>query len=165
MNETLCSIDWVKVGHVLQALLTPAIGVATVVIAAIAIQIQRQQAETNRRQYRLALFERRMKVFDATLEFIGIVIREARIETVEPLFTLIQKTREHRMLFGSEIAEYIDELYAKGNRLHLIWSTSEPNHVIKQEYIAEETELLLWFTRQASGARDKFLKYIDFREP
>jgi hypothetical protein len=74
MNEAFCSIDWVKVAHVFQALLTPAIGVATVVIGVIAVLIQRQQAATNRLQYRLALFERRMKVFNTTLDFLAGVV-------------------------------------------------------------------------------------------
>ena len=99
MNAAFCSIDWAKVAHVLQALLTPAIGIATVLIGAIAIQIQRQQAATNRLQYRLALFERRMKVFDAKLEFIELVLRKARIETPEPLNNLTRDTREQGLLF------------------------------------------------------------------
>jgi hypothetical protein len=165
MNSALCSVDWIKVAHVLQALLTPAIGIATVVIAVIATKIQRQQAATNRLHYRLALFERRMKVFDATLEFIGLVLREARIDTMEPLFNLIRGTREHRMLFGSEIGEYIDELYAKGGRLHVIDMAGGPERIIRAEDIPEETAINLWFNGQTAIAQEKFLKYIDFREP
>jgi hypothetical protein len=41
MNGTLRWIDWLKVAQVFQALLTPAIGIATVVIGRIALQIQR----------------------------------------------------------------------------------------------------------------------------
>ena len=163
MNESLCSVDWLKVAHVLQALLTPVIGIATVVIGVIAIKIQRQHAETNRLQHRLALFERRMKVFDATQEFIVLVIRNSRIDTMKPLFALIRNTREHRMLFGPEIGKYIDELYAKGGRLHVIDAAG--GGIIKPEHIQEETEIQLWFSKQAAVAEEKFLKYIDFQKP
>jgi len=165
MNAALCSIGWVKVAQVLQALLTPVIGVATVVIGVIATKIQRQQAATNRLQYRLALFERRIKTFDATLEFIGLVLREARINTLEPLSDLIRGTREHRMLFSSEIGEYIDELYKKGVRLHTIDVAGGAEGIIRPQDVQEEAEINRWFGGQTAVAQEKFLKYIDFREP
>lgn len=149
----------------MQALLTPVIGIATVVIGVIATKIQRQQAATNRLQYRLALFERRMKVFDATVEFIALVLREARIDTLEPLFNLLRDTRERRMLFGSEIGEYIDELYEKGGQLHVIYMAGGAARIIRPEDIPEETEIQRWFSGQTAIAQEKFLKYIDFREP
>jgi hypothetical protein len=42
---------------------------------------------------------------------------------------------------------------------------AEPDHVIRPEDIPVRKEIMLWFTGQASAAQEKFLKYIDFREP
>ena len=181
MNETFCSIDWVKVAHVFQALLTPVIGIATVVIAVIATRIQRQQAQiqtqqteiqrqqatTNRLQHRLALFDRRIKVFDATQDFILLVIREATIETMEPLFNLMKDTKERHLLFGAEIGKYIDEIWAKGKRLHSVHLAAGPTETTRPEDIPADVEINQWFTEQveASIAQEKFLKYLDFREP
>jgi hypothetical protein len=162
MRETLCSIDWVAVAKVVMALLTPAIAIW---IGVVTSRIQRQQVKTQRQQYRFALIERRMKVFDGTMEFIVLVLREARIETRESLFKLIQDTREHHLLFGAEIGEYIDELYKKGTRLHSIWVASGAQHVIRPDDIQEETEIEMWFTGQMDAVKGKFLKYLDFREP
>ena len=67
-----------------------------------------------------------MKIYDATIEFIGFILRGAEVETVEPLFKLIRETREAHLLFGAEIGDYIDLLYEKGVRLHSIWMASGP---------------------------------------
>jgi hypothetical protein len=147
----LCSIDW-KVVRVLSALLTPTIGVITAYIAV-------QQYKTNRRQHRLALFEKRMKVFDSTMNFIAAVLRDANVE-LEQLFRLMRETREHELLFGPEIGQYInDELYKKGLELHT------RRAVGGQENIERGTALSEWFSGQSRVATAKFLKYIDFREP
>ncbi len=134
-------------------------GVLTLVIAGIAVAIQRQQAVTNTIQLRLALFERRMKVFDATLDLIALVMRQARIDLSE-LVNFLIATREHSHLFGQEITDYITLLHQKGLDL---WTLREG--VSEPEDIRRRTELLTWFAKQTEVTHDKFLKYIDFRTP
>lgn len=158
MRETFCSIDWVKVAQVFQALLTPAIGIATVAIGVLAYKIQRQQEITNRLQYRLALFEKRMNVFDAAMEVIAVVLKDARIE-LDRLFQFLREAREHELLFGPEIKEHLDLIYEKGVALNTI------NFVNRPEDAGRRQELLLWFGGQSAETTKKFLKYIDFREP
>jgi hypothetical protein len=158
---TLGSI-WVAVAKVVTILLTPAIAIW---IGVVTSRIQRQQVKTQRQQYRFGLIERRMKVYDATVEFISLIIRESQVETFGPLFKLIRDTRERHLLFGLEIGDYIDEIYEKGTRLHSMWLAAGPEHVIRAENIQEETEIQMWFTGQVDAAREKFLKYLDFREP
>ena len=170
MTKYLWPLDmWVKVAQIVTALLTPAIAVWIGILSS-RIQhqqstIQKQQANTSHLQFRLALMERRMKVFNATQEFIALVLREARIETLEPLFTLLRETRESQFLFGSEISGYIDELYKKGARLHAIAAASRPRDIIRPEDIPVAYEINVWFSGQIDIAREKFLKYLDFREP
>ena len=153
---------WVKVAQIAQGVLTPAIAIW---IGIVTSKIQRQQTKTQRQQYRFGLIERRMKVHDATLEFIGLILREAKVETLEPIFKLIQDTRESHLLFGDEIRQYIDLLYTKGTRLHSIWMAAGPQHIIRPEDINEDTQINHWFTGQVDAARGMFLKYLDFREP
>ncbi len=169
MNEALCSIDWVKVAKVVQALATPAIAIW---IAILSSRIQRQQAKTQQQQaqtshlqYRLALLERRMKVFDTTLDFIAMIVMEARVETMEPLRKLLRDTREHSLLFGPEIEEYIHELYKRGVLLQTIFQMRQPEGMFRPEDFPRHTELVEWFASQFKVAEQKFLKYIDFREP
>jgi hypothetical protein len=96
------SVDWFKA-------MTAVIGVATAVVAIVAVLIQRQVAKINRLQLRLALFERRMKVFDSTMNFVAAIGRDAAVD-LNGLFGLIRNTREHEMLFGPEIAGRRDRL-------------------------------------------------------
>ncbi len=147
----LRNLDWFKAMAVVN-------GVATVVVAALAVLIQRQLAKTNRLQLRLALFKRRMKVFDSTMNFVAAIGREAKVD-LNQLFDLIRETREHDLLFGPEVGEYITALYKSGNELRA------RALVGGQEDIERRTELLHWFGEQTRQGTKIFLKYLDFREP
>jgi hypothetical protein len=114
---------------------------------------------TNRRQYRLALFDRRMKVFNSVMELTAAVLRDGRAD-LDRLFEFIREARDHEFLFGPEIKAYIDELYRSGVELHARRAAG-----VGRDEIERETELLEWFSGQSAEARQKFLKYIDFREP
>jgi len=181
LKTILSSTDWIRVTSVLQAFLTPVVAIATVVLGFVTVRIQRsqaraaqqqadtarqqaetarQQAETNRLQYRLAMFEKRMKVFNTTMELLGAIARDARVE-LDQLFTFIRETRDDVFLFGPEIDEYINEIYRNGVELNTREFTGEHG----QEAIARRTELLQWLVEQMGVAKTKFLKYLDFREP
>jgi len=162
MNQTLCAIDWVKVARVASALLTPAIAIW---IGIITSRIQSQQVKTQRQQYSFGLIEKRMKVFNATLDFIALVLRDARIESIGPLTDFLRSTREHILFFGEEVEEYVDELYKKGLRLETIYQLSLPMRVMRPEDVPINAEILEWFAGQTAVATKIFSKYIDFREP
>jgi hypothetical protein len=151
MSETFCTIDWERLVRILAALLTP-------VIAIVATYIAFQQYQTNRRQHRLALFEKRMAVFTSTMNMIGAVVRAGRVENLEQLFKLIQETRDHEFLFGPEIGEYITEVYNKGVDLEGI---DFEQHGDRES----RARLLQWFRGQSATATEKFRKYLDFRKP
>jgi hypothetical protein len=160
---------WVKLAQITQGFLTPVIALLLGIITS---QLQRQQtetqkqaAETNRLQYRFGLMERRMKVFNATLEFIALVVRQASVESLHSLGTFMWETRERLLLFGPEIGQYVDELPSKGVSLHTIYVQSGVQHVLRPEDVAPYTELARWFTGQTAVATEKFLKYMDFRKP
>jgi hypothetical protein len=160
---------WVKLAQITQGFLTPVIalllGIITYQLQRQQTESQRQAAETNRLQYRFGLMDRRMKVFNATLEFIALVVKKARVESLDPLATLMWETKERPMLFGAEIGEYIDELYSKGVALNTIYVQSSVEHVMRPEDVAPHTEIMQWFTGQSAVATEKFLRYMDCRKP
>lgn len=173
---------WMQAASVLQAWLTPVLAFATIVLGIATVLIQRRQsqsarvqaesakaqaesarvqAETNHLQYRLALFERRMKVLNATMNLIRVVLRDAKVET-QQLFQLIIDTREHEFLFGQEIGDYIYEVYHRGVDLHAAApGVARGEH----EAIERETESLRWFSQEVQNASQRFLPYLDFRQP
>ena len=69
------------------------------------------------------------------------------------------------MLFGPEIGEYIDELYTNGNRLRAISAARRPDQAIRPQDVQVDHEINVWFSEQPAAAREKFLKYLDFRQP
>ncbi len=106
-----------------------------------------------------------MKIFNVTQDFIALVNRDAIVEEMKPLSQLLRDTREHHLLFGSEIGEYLEELYKKGVRLHTIHQKSGPQRILQPADIPVQIEIVEWFSAQHRAADQKFLKYIDFREP
>lgn len=147
-------MSWFQSAQLWQGLLTAVIGVT-------ALLIHRQQAVTNRRQYRLALFERRMRIFDSAMRLIAVILRDANVEQ-RRVFQFLQETREVELLFGSDIKAYLDQLYHQALELHVRdLGASRGN----QEDINKRTELINWFHGQNGVATKNFLKYIDFREP
>jgi hypothetical protein len=146
-------MPWDSIVRLLYALLTPA-------IAIIAVYIAYQQHVTNRRQHRLALFERRMKVFDSTMNLIASILQDASVK-LDQLFQFLRETRDHEFLFGPEISQYIDDLYRNGVQLRASGALLQRN----PEEIRRNTDLLNWFSGQSAIAREKFLKYLDFTKP
>ncbi len=144
------SINWAEVGRVLSALLTP-------IIAVIALYIAWQQFTINRRQHRLALFDKRLAVFNSTMKMIASVIQDANA-TLTDCFGLIRDTREHEFLFGPEIGAFINDLYRKGVELHA-------QSAVGATGAARQTEILQWFVGRSEEAKKIFRKYMDFTKP
>ena len=134
---------------VCSALLTPTIG-------AIAVYIAYQQHVTNRRQLRLALFDRRLRVFNSTASLIAGILQRGRVEHND-LFAFLRETRECDFLFGPDIAEYIKLVYEKGLRVHA-------EFVARDHDLQDRVELMNWFSGQMEEAKKKFGKYMAFPE-
>lgn len=149
MQAILCSIDWDKLAKISSTLLTPT-------IAGIVAYVAVQQWRVNKRQARLALFDKRLAIFHSTMELIAAVVRDANVD-VDALFKFSFETREHEFLFGSDMREYMDQLWKKGLELHM--------HGATREEPAKITELTVWFHKQGTEAAQKFKKYMHFPEP
>lgn len=146
----LTHLYWPEVGRVLSAALP-------VVISAIVTYIAWQQFAINRRQHRLALFEKRMVVFNSTMKMIASVAQSAN-PTLSQCFQFIQDTRDHEFLFGPEVGEFINEVYKKATALHAHIQAGVGG-------AAQQTQIMQWFIGQMGEARKVFLKYLDFRKP
>jgi hypothetical protein len=130
--------------------MVPLIGVVTAYIAW-------QQHKTNKNQFRLALFERRLKVFNASAQLIVTVLRRARVET-DDLVKFQQETRESDFLFGPDIASYLDFLYRKAV------DVGGSEDAIDEETKNQRLAARKWFTGRTDELKEKFGKYMAFRE-
>ena len=151
LAHAFCSVDWDKLVRVFSALLTP-------VIALLATYIAWQQHKTNRNQFRLALLDKRIKVFNAARELIATVLKKAKIDS-DSLAKFLWETRESAFLFGPDITAYLDELYGKGADVFAFEGAGV------EEDRKQRKEALLWFGRQGDELKVKFGKYMAFKEP
>jgi len=123
-----CEKDWVDITS---ALLTP-------VIAIIGIGIAILQWRINRSRLRHELFEKRYAIYEATLLYLGQLIRTAKMNDVERV-TFLQNTKGAFVLFDDEIVKYLKTLHDKSIDLYLYQS---------QRRHEDETEILKWLSAQ-----------------
>jgi hypothetical protein len=150
LTHGFCLIDWEKLVRVFAALLTPVIACVTAYIAG-------QQYKTNKNQFRLALFERRIKVFNFTGDLIAVVLRQGKVANND-LSKFLWETRESGFLFGPDIPAYLDELYEKASDVYTF------EGAVDEESKEKRKAALLWFSNQGEQARKRFGTFMTFSE-
>jgi hypothetical protein len=104
----------------------------------------------------LAVYERRIPIYRTAVDFIRYVVGDARPEYPQ-IFQFGRDTEEALFLFDESIARYLRELSNRAARLHAVekmrGSAAMGRGGDFQSLIAEETELVLWFTEQYDEAR------------
>lgn len=123
-----CEKDWVDITS---ALLTP-------VIAIIGISVAILQWRINRSRFRHELFEKRYAIYEATLLYLGQLMRTAKMDEVERI-TFLQNTKGAFVLFDDKIVNYLKELHEKSMELHRYQS---------QNRHEDEAEILEWLVTQ-----------------
>jgi hypothetical protein len=155
-------------------------GSITIVIAAIAVYIAIQQWKASERRLVLDRYDRRFRIYQRVIEFIGLACRDFR-----PPFSEIQQfyrdTMDADFLFGPEIAAYLDEVRkhaVESESAHSQYSHftttfplgSDPNVVTKwiTEHGYDHNDVTKrmhehsgWLAHQFDVAREKFRKYLD----
>ena len=144
----LSFVDWVRVAQVTSGFMTP-------VIAALAVTIAFNQYQVNRLQHRLALFDKRMKVFVSATDFVRQVMRTGSC-SLDMLHALMSDTRDCMFLFGPEMVAYIDELHGRGVELTAIRLPAQADRL---------AEVLSAFQGEFKSAENKFAPYLNFRRP
>ena len=143
-------INWSTVGAVSSASVT-AITALTVTYVAVA------QHLISRHQYRLALFERRMVVFNSTMNMMASVLQSAK-PSFEQIFQYLRETRDHEFLFGPEVGTFVNEVYKKAVQLNA-------HNEMGSQAATQKAQILNWFIEQMGEARKVFLRYLDFGKP
>lgn len=100
-----------------------------------------------------------MAVYEGLTKFLANIIRTAKVG-LDQVSDMVQETRDNEFLFGSEVGDFIREVYKRGVELRA--RTVVPH---EEKNFNREQELLNWFETQLSEAKKVFHPYIDFREP
>lgn len=145
--------------QILQGLLTPVIGLTTLYIAW-------QQFQMNRRKTILERYERRLQIYQRTVEMIRLVVRNFKPE-FQDLIKFSADAAEADFLFGEEIPKYINEIYVHGLDLNTAraeyrdFTQPIPAGYDHQKVVDALTKEKKWFTDQPQIAKEKFKKYLD----
>jgi hypothetical protein len=143
----------------LQGLLTPVIGLTTLYIAW-------QQFKINERKTILDRYERRLKIYQRTVEMISIIVRDFKPD-IHDLFKFSADTAEGDFLFGNEISEYLHEIYVHAISLNTAnfeyrdFTQTVPENYDHQSVVDRMTAEEKWFIDQPKIAKEKFRKYLD----
>ena len=138
-------------------------GLLTPLLAIIATYIAWQQWRTNHIKLQHDLYDRRLVVYLALMEFLAHISRNASAD-INSGISFIQKTKESYFLFGKEIPEYLESIYKKSVQLdYLHKKLHESNLPVGEERsraAQESCDLSIWFGDQFEIGRKKFEKYL-----
>jgi hypothetical protein len=145
----MCTLSWEGIGQFVAAALPIGIAIAVAYIAW-------QQYEINRRQYRLALFDKRLAIYTAAMARCSSIIRKGRSDLQEN-FDFSRETRDHEFLFGPEVGIFIDGIWDHANKLDAL-------KALNPRQPDKETEMMKWFMKQLGEGRKIFLRYMNFTD-
>lgn len=141
----------------LTAMMTP-------VVACFGAWIAYQQWITARDKLRLDLYERRMAVFTAAWETLGVVFTRGDL-TREDESTYLQGTAGAQWLFGKEIQEYLGkEFWGQLCELHRYVAEMDglPPGPQRSELSQKKLEQRKWFYAQSDRMEKLFHPYLGF---
>lgn len=141
-----------------------AAGLLTPVIAVLATYIAWQQWQTNRLRVKHDLYERRLVIYSALIQFLSVIGRNAQASNAEAAIFL-QNTRESCFLFGTDIPDYLNTVYLNWVELCKQETMLEGSHRLpvgeaRSKMVDENDELLKWFNDQFDIGREKFAPYM-----
>ena len=141
-------------------------GLLTPIIAIVATYIAWQQWKTNQQKLFLDLYDRRLKIYEEVRRILSIILRDAKA-SYEDLLKFRTSVSEADFLFGSDITDYIDEIYKRGVQLqywsgeYLDYSQVKPEGYDHKKICDSMHSELVWLTSQFEPAKLKFKKYLD----
>lgn len=124
-----------------------------------------RHAKEKQRGISLAVYDRRLPIYKATIEFIRYVVQDLRPEYPR-IIKFGHDTEEALFLFDEEIAQYLDELSKRAVRLRSVVKMRQAPAVMDNRYgdseslDSEQTTLSAWFTDQYHETRRRFAPFL-----
>jgi hypothetical protein len=138
----------------------------TLIVAAATAFFAYRQHQLGNTEVRIALFERRIAVYDSMKRFLANIMITGTTKT-DDLVAMLRDTKHAQFLFepGDDINGYIKEFYSKGVDLEIfqkenpaIWSL--PSEEQRQHLVKQESDMRRWFQEQTNVVDEKFRKYL-----
>lgn len=141
-------------------------GLLTPLIAGIVGYVAWQQWKLNERKHRLDLYDRRKRIYEEVKKLFNIISRNANVD-IRELSDYWIAVSEADFLFGSDITDYLREIYDHGLKLWQ-WNSQrrtqeKPPNYDQQKVMQGMEEELTWLMEQGEPAKKKFKKYLNLR--
>lgn len=113
----------------------------------------------------LAVYERRLPIYTATIAFIRYIVGDLKPEYSE-IIKFGRATEEALFLFDEQIAQYLNELSGRAVRLHAVVKMRQAAITYNREtgnlesWLTEETSLATWFTEQYDVTRRLLMSFL-----
>jgi len=135
------------------------------VIAGVVAYIAYQQHKTNRDKLRFDLYDRRLKVFEGLMDLLSVIFRKGKCNDQER-DQFQRATVEGSFLFNKDIANYLDTIHEKTLKLGAIRAALNnlPCGDKRNQTAEKERQLFDWFTDQFEVSKEKFSRYLSFRQ-
>jgi hypothetical protein len=136
--------------------------IATLFVGLSVAYIARQQWKVSHAKLRLDLFDRRYKVYEATRQFLGCIMRDATFSDSQ-LFTFYAGTSDAEFLFDREVVDYHKEIAKRAIDMRLknkLYQNAQGDERTKM--IEIEHQHLLWLTNQLTDMTKIFTPYLGF---
>ncbi len=111
----------------------------------------------------LAVFDRRIPVYRATLDFLREVIKGSSLD-LQPIFEFARATDEAVFLFDDSLSDYLRDLYRRAVRLHAVYAMDDSAEGRTPERTQEWVDLMQWFSEQFEEMRRRFAPYLRLGE-
>ena len=140
-----------------------AVTIATLFLSLAVIIIAALQWRVADNKLRLALFDRRYKVYDATRKFLSVILREANF-TNPQLFEFYAGTSDAEFLFGADVTEHLEKIRKRAVHLQTAQKIYEPLPVgdERSKHVQAAHDDLLWLTDQITAISKTFAPYLGF---
>lgn len=90
----------------------------TLILAIVTYRIQKRQKQVSESAVRVALFDRRYAVYEATAQWMRDICNEAQPAEAVHLSGLYLATKQAEFLFNKPLAEYLDRIQEEGLKLN-----------------------------------------------
>ena len=143
-------------------------GLLTPVIAIIAVYVAWQQWQLNKRKMKLELYDRRKAVYEELKGLFHVISRDANVG-MRDLSTYWVNVSEADFLFGSDVTNYLKEIYDHGvklsywNRQYRDSTQTKPPGYDHGKVVDGMHKELTWLMEQGEPAMEKFKKYLNLQ--
>jgi hypothetical protein len=118
----------------------------------------RMRADEKKR--RIDLYDRRIPVFNTIRDYMWLVASGNEQKDNETAF--LQNTQDVSFLFGKDIKSFVDEVFHKYGKLHvLVAMQNQLSGKALQENLEKQNAIREWFMKEAKHLDHRFARYLN----